>query len=398
MEFEQIVKRRDGRDNEHRKDKEALSTLKEQVTSLKTTVNANTRQIKDLSKQMSEVSTAAVRLNQFDEIMSKQRSDLNKALEILEKKYQRREADANKRHQAELDALTKAVAEFRTVASPAEFKKLRERGDETLRLTNNVEDLRKRIEEALDSNQEVLHNHKLTEEARQQGLNRLNEVQGEVTALRKRSDEQREKSILHGDGIQNIERRLTELFTNESGRNQAQTAFLEEQSRAQLERDQAWREWRDKYQAFQKEAENMSAQVQTIGDTLRAAKRAQETYAELNTKLERRISEVMELQRLAEDRLRQEWVSFKADDQKRWTGYALSTEETTRDLRKDFQKMEKIVSALDDLAQTMQDQLHQTTDTTEQQLQELMNVVHQWMTSYERIMGHNKKVARKTAA
>src|SRR3990172_843926 len=143
MEFEQIVKRLDWLDNEHRKDKEALSVLKEQATSLKTTVNANTRQIKDLSKQMSEVSTAAVRLNQFDEIMSKQRSDLNKALENLEKKYQRREADANKRHQAELDALTKAVAEFRTVASPAEFKKLRERGDETLRLTNNVEDLRK---------------------------------------------------------------------------------------------------------------------------------------------------------------------------------------------------------------------------------------------------------------
>jgi len=44
---------------------------------------------------------------------------------------------------------------------------------------------------------------------------------------------------------------------------------------------------------------------------MRGAKKAQDTYLELNTKLERRINEVTELQRLAEDRLRQEWISFK---------------------------------------------------------------------------------------
>jgi hypothetical protein len=43
----------------------------------------------------------------------------------------------------------------------------------------------------------------------------------------------------------------------------------------------------------------------------------------------------------------------------------------------------------------LQDQLHQTTDTSEKQLQELMNVVHEWMTSYQRIMGHGKKPAKK---
>jgi len=47
------------------------------------------------------------------------------------------------------------------------------------------------------------------------------------------------------------------------------------------------------------------------------------------------------------------------------------------------------------VAQVLQDQMHQTTDTTEQQLQELMNVVHEWMTSYQRIMGHGKKTRKK---
>jgi hypothetical protein len=45
----------------------------------------------------------------------------------------------------------------------------------------------------------------------------------------------------------------------------------------------------------------------------------------------------------------------------------------------------------------MQDQLHQTAGATEQQLQELMNVTNEWLSSYERIMGHGKAKARKSA-
>ena len=43
----------------------------------------------------------------------------------------------------------------------------------------------------------------------------------------------------------------------------------------------------------------------------------------------------------------------------------------------------------------MQDQINQTSEATEQQLQELMNVTHEWLTAYERIMGHDKTKAKK---
>jgi chromosome segregation ATPase len=178
-------------------------------------------------------------------------------------------------------------------------------------------------------------------------------------------------------------------------RKQAQTAFLEQQAIAQIDRDHAWKQWKEKYEAFQKEAANLDGHVQSLDEALRGAKKAQETYLELNTKLERRINEVTEMQRLTEDRLRQEWVSFKADDQKRWTGYSLSSEESFREIRKDVQKTEGRITPLDDALQVLQDQMHQTTDATEKELQELMNVVHEWMTSYQRIMGHGKKTAKK---
>jgi len=262
-------------------------------------------------------------------------------------------------------------------------------------MKDNVSDFKTHVDEATRSNEDVLHALKATEETRKNDLKRVTDIQGEMTSIRKRVDENRDKYIVHADSLRNIENRFTDLIASELERKQAQTAFLEQQAIAQIDRDHAWKQWKEKYEAFQKEAANLDGDVQSLDEALRGAKKAQETYLELNTKLERRINEVTEMQRLTEDRLRQEWVSFKADDQKRWTGYSLSSEESFREIRKDVQKTEGRITPLDDALQVLQDQMHQTTDATEKELQELMNVVHEWMTSYQRIMGHGKKTAKK---
>ena len=391
MEFEQIIKRIDWLEKEHRKSKETISSLKEQLASVETSLNANTKQVKALNKQLSDVSATAARLAQFESMLAKQREDLKKIIAENEKRSQKRETDAAKRHQSEVEEINKSLAELKAAFGPDELKKkFKERADETQRLRDNIADLKERVEQAEKAGLEAAQTQKLADETRKQDLKRMADLQGELAALRKRVDDNREKVILHSDNIRNIENRITELLNTELERKQSQTAFLEQQALAQVERDRAWREWREKYETFQKEAETLDTQVQALDETLRAAKKAQEAYLELNAKLERRINEVTEMQRLNEDRLRQEWISFKADDQKRWTGYTLSSEETMRDIRKDVQKMEQRLAALDDAAQLLQDQLHQTTDTAEKQLQEIINVTHEWMTSYQRIMGHGK--------
>jgi chromosome segregation ATPase len=396
MEFEQIIKRIDWLEKEHRKNKETIASLKEQLASMDTSVGAASKQMKTLDKQFSDIGATASRLNQFEEILNKQRADLKKAIDENDKRSQKREADAAKRHQLEVEDINKSLAEMKKNFDPLDLKKkFKERTDETQGLLNNIADLKERLEDAIKTSQDLVQLQKVIDEGRKQDLKRMADIQGEFAAVRKRVDENREKTSLHSDSMRNMENRLTELLNTELERKQGQIAFLDQQTRAQVDRDRAWKDWREKYESFRKEAETLDTQVQALDETLRAAKKAQEAYLELNTKLERRINEVTEMQRLTEDRLRQEWITFKADDQKRWTGYTLSSEESMRDIRKDVQKIEGRLTALDDAAQLLQDQLHQTTDTTEKQLQEFMNVTHEWMSSYERIMGHGK--AKKSA-
>jgi len=325
---------------------------------------------------------------------------MNKALDEIEKKHQKREKDVAKRHQEDLQPITKALGELRK-SIDSEFPPIKHdikaRAAEEARLRLEIKELKPLIDDAIRTAQDVALTQRVFEESRKQEAKRVADLQGDLNATRKSIDEARAKADLNADGWKNMDNRIKELMASESERKAAQTAFIDQQSIAQMDRDRSIKEWKEKFESVKIQTQAFDSQVQALEETLRTARRAQETYNELNTKLERRINEVTEMQRLAEDRLRQEWVTFKADDQKRWTGYTLSQDEGAKDVRRFMQKLEERLNPLDESIHTLQDQMHQTADATEAQLQELMNVAHEWLSAYERIMGHGKatKKARK---
>lgn len=391
MEFEQIVKRLEWLDEEHRKTRTSIITLEERMAALEGSIDAVSKQIKPLGKQIADISSTASRLDQFDAIFAKQREDLNKAIDTIEKRHEKREKELIKRHQQDLEALNTSIENLKKATDLSEIKRqLKALPNEDARLQQSIKDLSPHIDVAIRAAEDATRSQKAFEEARKQETKRIADLQGEITAVRKRIDEARAKADLTADNLKTLDSRMNELMVSETERRAAQTSFIEGQTVAQIDRERTYKEWKEKFDTVKQQAETLDHQITLLEETLRSAKKAQETYNELNTKLERRINEVTEMQRLGEDRLRQEWVTFKADDQKRWTGYTLARDEISKDLTRTVTKLEERIGKLDESAQTLQDQMHQTADATEQQLQELMNVAHEWLTAYERIMGHSK--------
>jgi len=399
MEFEQLVNRLEWLDEEHRKTRTSLITLEERMTALEGNIDAVAKQIKPLNKQIADIASTAARLDQFDKIFAKQREDMNKAIEEVEKRYIKRETEVSKQHQEDFKPIHKALEELRTIIEselPPIKRDIKARILEENRLNGAIKELKPPIDDAVRIAQEAIRTQRVFDESRKTEAKRVADLQGEITAVRKRAEEAREKADLTADGFKNIDTRIKELQLSETERKASQVAFIEQQTVAQIDRERTYKEWKDKFDTVKQQAQTLDAQILNLEETLRTAKRAQDTYNELNTKLERRINEMTEMQRLAEDRLRQEWVTFKADDQKRWTGYTLSQDEGTKDVRRLVQKLEERISPFDDSIQTLQDKINQITESTEQQLQELMNVAHEWLSAYERIMGHGK-TTKKTA-
>ncbi len=88
-----------------------------------------------------------------------------------------------------------------------------------------------------------------------------------------------------------------------------------------------WKEWQARFDVIDVPGCRSRNHAAGHGRHQPSGEGTQQTVEELTQKVERRINEITEIQRLAEERFRQEWVTFKADDQKRWTNYTLTLEE-----------------------------------------------------------------------
>lgn len=396
MEFEQIIKRIDWLEKQQRKSGETAEVVKEQLTAVEREVAALNKKVKSLEKGLADVTVTAARLNQFDAIFARQRTDMAAAVERIEKKAQKRELELSKRSQAEFEKLSRSIEEARASFDLTDInRQIKLSAAEDIRISQAITDVKVRAEEIAATHDQMIRAQKAFEESRRTDVKRIADLTGDLAALRKRLDETRDKMQLNLDSLRVVENRMNELLVSESERKQAQVVFMEQQSLAQVERERSWKEWSDRAEAFSKQVTVLDTQVQAAEEASRTAKRAQEAFLELNQKMERRINEITEIQRLSDERARQEWVAFKSEDQKRWTGYTLSQDEAIRELRQAAASVEERVTAFDDLTQTAQDQLHQTTDALEQQMQELMNWAHEWLTASERIMGHGKKTTKK---
>jgi hypothetical protein len=212
-------------------------------------------------------------------------------------------------------------------------------------------------------------------------------MQGELTALRKRVDEMRGQTEVTSSNFRKVEGRLNELLTVEVERREAQAAFLDKQAIMQVEYDRTWKEWQARIETVDSQAGEIETQLQVLDATHRSVKRIKETIDELVERIERRSNEITEVQRLAEERFRQEWVTFKADDQKRWTNYTLTQEEQRSETVRNFEKLIGQVAQLEDFIQELQDLMQQMNEQSEQRLQSLLALAHEWVSTYERVEG-----------
>lgn len=393
IETDQIAKRLDWLDEERRKDRATIAGLEQRLAAQDGNYNLLKEQLKELHGEVRRISTVSARMDQYDALLAQHRAEVARLIETGDKKRDKAEREADTRRRAEVDAVSKSLGDLRKSLDviPELKKGIQTRVDAETRLARSIADFERRFEEVVRADEEIRRSSRILEENRKQDVKRMTDLQGELAAVRKRSEDQREKNDLNADSFKHLDTRINELLATESERKQAQRAFIEQQAMAQVERDRAWKDIQSRFEAFSQQTTTIDTQLNALETTHQAVKRSQETFADLNQRLERRVNEITEMQRLAEDRMRQEWVTFKADDQKRWTNYNLAHEELLRDLRQDLDKFTSRLTELDDAIQNQQDLFQQTTETTENQLQDLMNWAHEWLTGYERIMGRPKR-------
>jgi chromosome segregation ATPase len=392
MEVEQLAKRLEWLDEQRLKDKMTISALEEKVQRLEANISPYHQQISDLETDITRVAASLARFDQFDAALAQIRVDFTRTVENSEKGRVDREREQEKIRRVEIEGLNKAIGEVRRGLDPIpEIRKtLQARQEEDFRLGRLIEEVELKVVNTRRSDEEYKRSLRLLEEGLRQDAKRLTDAQGEIAVVRKRVDEQRGKVDLTADNLRKIESRLGDLLSGENERRQAQAVFVEKQTLLQVERERVWKEWLVRFEQVEKNAVGLDGQIQTLETTQRSVRRSQEMLDDVTQRFERRINEITEMQRLTEERFRQEWVTFKADDQKRWTNFTLSQEEQRRDETRVFDKVNDRLQALEDIAQELQELVQQVNEETGRRLQGLLTLAHELVTNYENTFGRQR--------
>ena len=386
MEIEQLAKRVEWLDDERRKDKNTISRLEEQAVALEKKLATAEHQSAELLGEITQLRTVITRMDQFDQAMVQQRAEVNRQIKEQEKLFGQRDDEITSVLRAEIRTFETSLLDLRKELSTIrELKKdVQARVLEEIRLARLIDEVGKNLDDLRINEEDQSRTYRLIEDGRRQDVKRLTDLQGEVTALRKRADEHRGRIDVADTSLRKVETRLNELLVSERERSDSQVAFQEKQALLAVERDAIWKDWQTRFGTVEKQSVDIENQLQSLDAAYLNIKRTQETVDDLIQRVERRINEVAEIQRLAEERFRQEWSTFKADDQKRWTNYTLSQDEQRSEFGRRFERINERVTYIED---GIQDLLQYVNELNANNLQALLSALSEFVAGYERTKG-----------
>lgn len=390
MDTEQLQKRIQWVEEDRRKEKDTLALLENKLVSLEGSLTASLQQGKTLSSELTRLSAIITRMDQYDQALLNTRLESKQAIDELDKALKLRIDESEKIQQVQLKSFDGNFTDIQKQIEiiPKLDKNIQARIDIEIGIRRTLDELREKIEAVRVEEEEYTRTIRLLEDGRRQDAKKIVDLQGEVNALRKRMDDQRGQNEVINTNLKKLETRLNELITVENERRDMMTNFINKQTVTQVERDRTWKDWQTRFDSIEKQGADIESQLVSLDTTHREVKRIQINLEELIQRVERRINEITEIQRLSEDRFRQEWVTFKADDQKRWTNYTLTQEEQRSEAARQYDKLAEQTTHLEDELQEVKDLLQQSNEMLEKRLQSILAVAHEWVTTYERTIGH----------
>ena len=388
MENEQLDKRIKWLDDERRKDKATILELEDRLQELEGKLDASNKKQVEFDSDIIRLRTSITRVDDFENGLADFRVERKKELKDYEKITKSWINDAKKNLRTQIQGIERQQKslgeEFKRVKDLE--KKMKTRIEEEIRFNATLRETEKDISEIKQEYKEYQRYSRSAKEERQKDFKRITDLQGEQSALRKRVDEQRGLLDIVNSDYQKMKNRIQELESIRRDLIKEQETFLEEAALQDTERESTWKNWMTRFDSIEKQAEDLDEQMTKLDSTHRGVKRMQDELKDLSTLLDRRVNEITEIQRLADERFRQEWGTFTADDQKRWTNYTLSQKEQSKILERQYKEGEERISLLEDGMQEIEDQLGQLSAYSETQLQGLLTLIREWTGEFEQIM------------
>jgi chromosome segregation ATPase len=337
-------------DEERRRDKAALAAMQERVAQQQEYIDTLQKRLGALESDQTVIRSQFMPSAREADMMEQMRREMAGLVESLEAKRLTAEREADRRADLARQEMVRPVSEMREKLTRLERQttELPAINSETDRLAGTVIALQQRVEDLYKRMEEPERRIVLLDEQRRQDARRLSELESELPEVRKQIDIVRPKVTLLEDLALRNERKIQDIMAGDRDRREQMQAFIDQQLLVQQQHDQQVADLIKRFGEQETTMQRNTERFETWAEAYRDMKRIIEDFNRIADRLEYRINEVSEMQRLSEERFRQEWNDSRAEDQKRWKVYTGSQDEIWRSHDKDF---EKFLARMNELAE-----------------------------------------------
>lgn len=339
MDLNQLTRMIEWLDEERRRDKAKIAKMEELITQQQDLIEAMTRRMNGLEGDQTSMRSMFVPAGRDNEIMDFLRGEIQQAVETSEGKRITAEREAERRNELAREAMMRPVRELgdrleKLERSQEELAAARVERD---RIASAMAALQQRVEDVAKRFEEPERRIAFLEEQRRQDSRRISESQTELPEIQKQIDALKPKlDLIESLALRN-EKLILDLQSGDRERVETMQGFIEQQTLLAQQRDQRVEAIQQAFGQYEDELRKRFERFETWAEAYRQMKKIIEDFERIGERLERRINEVAEMQRLSEERFRQEWNSWNIDDQKRWKQFTLTNDEAWRVHDKEFE-------------------------------------------------------------
>jgi chromosome segregation ATPase len=340
MDINQAARMIEWLDEERRRDKSMIATLEERLAQQQETIDLMMRRVNSMESDQTVIRSELSPNVRDSDVPDMVRREMVILLEKAESKRLLAEREAERRVELNRENTMRSIRELTDSVEKLE----RQIGGfsaadvERQRLADAVGGLQQRVDDLVKRLEEPDRRLAFLEEQRRQDARRISEVQSELPEQQKQIDSMRPKLTLLEDLTLRIERRVQEVQNSESERREQIQQFIDQQTLLLQQRDNQITQLTERFGEQDSVMQRNIDRFETWSEAYRDMKKIVEDFERIGDRLERRINEVAEMQRLSEERFRQEWNDWTSDDQKRWKQFTLSNDEVWRSHDKEFDR------------------------------------------------------------
>jgi len=319
MDIAQLAQLVNWLDEEHRRDRAEIARLQQRIEAQSADIVEQARRIQELEGRLAGTQAHMTKFGQLEHAIQNTKLELTAMVERLEEGRTTGQREMERARLADREMLSREISEVRKELP--RVSRLEEaidiRSVEDNRLSELIMGVRNQIGSLAKEIEERTRQIPFLAEQRTSDTKRIAQLQQETVELFKRIEAASGRMPVLEENLRKVSAEVEKLPPTVDNLREQQVAFMEKVRGTIVDREQLINRWQESMEEQKTLVTQSFERIQNFGQQIEVARRSVHEMQEFKDLILREQSQVQELQRLAEERIRRDMDEFREDFEKK---------------------------------------------------------------------------------